>query len=145
MCDNASHPKGTPCGRINPTFNPHGKLNWPPPPMRSDPSGPPSSLRFPPFLRNPDANGGDIIPPTPIWKPFLWINPNNGSLLINPNANVSDPTTEYWADKTYAHGRPIAGGRTLDATVEAPRASGEIFHQFDDLFHDNAIFSPHAR
>ncbi|MFQ5460075.1 MAG: hypothetical protein ACE5EL_04720 [Anaerolineae bacterium] len=35
----------------------------------------------------------------------------------------------------------LGGGVT--ATIEAPRASGQVFYQFDDLFHDNAIFSPH--
>jgi len=130
------------CPEINPEYNPHGKLNFPPPP-----SGMPArALRFPPFLRNPNANGGDIIPPTPIWKPFLWINPNNGTLYLEDGVvDPTDPTTKYWADLTYAHGRPIDGGKSLNATVEAPRASGEIFYQFDDLFHDNAIFSPHAR
>jgi hypothetical protein len=31
----------------------------------------------------------------------------------------------------------------ISAEIEAPRASGQVFYQFDDLFHDNAIFSPH--
>ncbi len=134
MCENGdTHPMGGPCGEIDPTFNPHGKLNWPP-------TGP-TSLRFPPFLRNPNPDGGDIIPPTPIWKPFLWINPNNGTLFIDED----DPSKGYWADLTYAHGSPIKGNSSMTATVEAPRASGEVFYQFDDLFHDNAIFSPHPR
>ena len=133
MCDNAEVPMGQFCGEINPRFNPHGALNFPP--------AAPTALRFPPFLRNPNPAGGDIIPPTPIWKPFLWINPNNGTLLIDPD----DPGKGYWADLTYAHGAPVPAGGALSAAVEAPRASGEIFYQFDDLFHDNAIFSPHAR
>jgi len=29
--------------------------------------------------------------------------------------------------------------------IEAPRASAQVFYQFDDLFHDNAIFSPHPK
>ncbi|MFQ5613943.1 MAG: hypothetical protein ACE5H9_17615 [Anaerolineae bacterium] len=133
MCSNSDVPMGQFCGEIDPTFNPHGALNFPP--------NAPTSLRFPPFLRNPNPNGGDIIPPTPVWKPFLWINPNNGTLYIDPN----DPGQGYWSDLTYAHGAPIASGGSLNATIEAPRASGQAFYQFDDLFHDNAIFSPHPK
>jgi len=132
MCDNDNFPMGTFCGPINPLFNPHGALNFPPPP-----SGMPArELRFPPFLRNPNPSGGDVIPPTPTWKPFLWINPKTGDLKDGAG---------YWVDKTYAHGTPIPAGEALEVRIEAPRASGEIFYQFDDLFHDNAIFSPHAR
>jgi hypothetical protein len=103
---------------------------------------PKTELRFPPFLRNPDQGGadaGDIIPPTPAWKPFLWINPYDGSLYIDEN----DPSQGYWVDLTYAHGTPVFAGQSLDATVEAPRGSAQVFYQFDDLFHDNDIFSPH--
>jgi len=125
------------CPPIDPTFNPNGTLNFPPPPAMM---GPPTMLRFPPFLRNPNPNGGDIIPPTPIWKPFLWINPSNGTLL-----NVAgDPSQGYWADQTYSHGTPVVANGMITATIESPRASGQIFYQFDDLFHDNAIFSPHT-
>ncbi len=145
MCSREDFPTGF-CGPIPKEYNPNGALNFPPPPSGMVAN----SLRFPPFLRNPNTEGGDIIPPTPIWKPFLWINPNNGTLFLKDDTEVepvnpTDPATAYWADRTYAHGRPIPGGTSLDATVEAPRASGEIFYQFDDLFHDNAIFSPHAR
>jgi hypothetical protein len=119
--------------------NPHGVLNFPAP---NDPTVPKTELRFPPFLRNPDQGGadaGDIIPPTPAWKPFLWINPYDGSLYIDEN----DPSQGYWVDLTYAHGTPVFAGQSLDATVEAPRGSAQVFYQFDDLFHDNDIFSPH--
>jgi len=33
----------------------------------------------------------------------------------------------------------------LNATIEAPRASAQVFCQFDDRSHDNAIFSPHPK
>ncbi len=137
MCSNTDFPMGQFCGQINPLFNPHGVLNFPPPPSGLSAT----QLRFPPFLRNPNPNGGDIIAPTPTWKPFLWINPNNGTLFIDP----ADPSKGYWADLTFAHGSPVSGNSAITAKVEAPRASGEVFYQFDDLFHDNAIFSPHAR
>ncbi len=137
-------------------YNPNGTKNFPPPPLRGQPVFPEDigkfpgdiypdeavELRFPPFLRNPSqtvAGAGDIIPPTGAWRPFLWINPNNGSLFIDPE----DESKGYWSDVTFSHGAPIFAGETLAATVELPRASGQVFYQFDDLFHDNMIFSPH--
>lgn len=137
-------------------FNPNGALNFPPPPLRGQPVFPVDvgkfpgdvypdhavELRYPPFLRNPDQNGvqaGDIIPPTSAWRPFLWLNPNNGTLFIDPN----DKSKGYWSDLTYSHGAPVFAGQQRNANIELPRASGQVFYQFDDLFHDNVIFSPH--
>ena len=136
MCDHLIHPLGGFCQNDVGPYNPHGVLN-----VDTDGDGVNDVLWFPPFLRNPNPNGGDIIPPTPAWKPFLWLNPNNGTLFMDPN----DPTKGYWADLTYAHGAPIAPGTVLNAHLECPRASGQVFYQFDDLFHDNAIFSPHPK
>ncbi|RKY22571.1 MAG: hypothetical protein DRQ55_00615 [Planctomycetota bacterium] len=135
MCSHVDHPLGGFCETDIGCFNPHGVLN-----ADSDGNGVNDALWFPPFLRNPDpVSGGDIIPPTPAWKPFLWINPTNGTLWLDP----SDPSQGAWADLTYSHGAPIAPGLGLSATVEQPRCSGQVFYQFDDLYHDNAIFSPH--
>jgi hypothetical protein len=137
-------------------YNPTGALNFPPPPLQGQPVLPPDvgkfpddiypdhpvELRFPPFLRNPSQGvegAGDIIPPTSAWETFTWINPANGTLFIDPD----DPSKGYWADLTYAHGAPVFAGSTRTATIELPRASGQVFYQFDDLFHDNDIFSPH--
>ncbi len=125
-------------------FNPNGALNWPPPPLQGVNGLPdhPTELRFPPFLRTPaQANvaAGDIIPPTPAWKPFLYINPANGTLFIDPE----DPSQGHWVDRTMAHGSPVLAGASLNANIEAPRAAAQVFYQFDDLFHDNDIFSPH--
>ncbi len=133
MCSTQDAPLGQFCQEIPAEYNPYGALNFPP-------TGP-TSLRFPPFLRNPNPNGGDIIPPTPIWKPFLYLSPHNGTLFIDPN----DPGQGYLTDLTYAHGAPIEAGAALTATIESPRAAGQVFYQFDDLFHDNAIFSPHPK
>jgi hypothetical protein len=134
MCSTDDFPLGQFCAQDISAFNPHGAKN-----IDTDSDGVPDVLWFPPFLRNPNSAGGDIIPPTTAWKPFLWINPNNGTLFIDP----TDPEQGYWADLTYSHGRPIAAGSALTATIEAPRAAAQLFYQFDDLFHDNAIFSPH--
>lgn len=134
MCSHDDHPLGGFCENDISAFNPHGVRN-----VDTDGDGTPDVLWFPPFLRNPNADGGDIIPPTPAWKPFLWINPNNGTLFIDP----ADPSQGFWADRTYSHGRPVYAGDMITATIEAPRASAQVFYQFDDCFHDNAIFSPH--
>lgn len=135
MCSVDDFPLGGFCESDISAFNPYGAKN-----IDTNEDGEPDVLWFPPFLRNPNADaGGDIIPPTPAWKPFLWINPNNGTLFIDPD----DPAQGYWADLTYAHGQPVSAGGAIVASIESPRASAQVFYQFDDLFHDNAIFSPH--
>ena len=95
-----------------------------------------AELEFPGFLRNP-SNGGDIIPPTPKWNPFLVLNPETGTLKT--------PDGRWWVDQTYFHGRPVYPGESIEANVEAPRASAQLFYQFDPLFHDNTVFSLHSR
>ncbi|MDY7094687.1 MAG: hypothetical protein SX243_17080 [Acidobacteriota bacterium] len=117
--------------------NPNGVYN-----MDSDGDGVNDELHFPPFLRNPaqgQSGAGDIIPPTGAWRPFLWVSPYNGTVYIDPE----DKSKGYWADLTYIHGRPVFAGSSIRASIELPRASGQVFYQFDDLFHDNSIFSPH--
>jgi len=95
------------------------------------------TLQFPGFLRNPLSNGGDIIPPTPKWGPFLVLNPETGTL--------KGPDGNWWVDQTYFHGRPVLPGESIVANVEAPRAGAQLFYQFDPLFHDNTVFSLHPR
>lgn len=117
--------------------NPNGVYN-----IDSDGDGINDELHFPPFLRNPaqgQTGAGDVVPPTGAWRPFLWVNPYNDTLYIDP----SDKSKGYWADLTYSHGRPVFAGTSITADIELPRASGQVFYQFDDLFHDNSIFSPH--
>ncbi len=119
--------------------HPLGFMNYPEP---TNPDLEKTELRFPPFLRSPaqgDPEAGDIIPPTPTWEPFLFLNPRNGTIWNDPD----DPSKGYWADHTYAHGAPLFAGEVKDIVIEMPRARGQLFYQFDDLFHDNAIFTPH--
>ncbi len=93
---------------------------------------------YPGFLQNDcDAAGGDIIPPTPDWGPFLVLHPETGCL--------EDPAGGFWVDKTYFHGRPVPANCSIDVNVELPRATAQLFYQFDPLFHDNAIFSFHPQ
>ncbi|MFQ5558365.1 MAG: hypothetical protein ACE5GB_12785, partial [Acidimicrobiales bacterium] len=136
MCSSSEFPLGTFCGRDISQHHPLGLVN-----RDTDGDGTPDALWFPPFLRNPNPAGGDIIPPTPAWEPFLYINPNNGTLYIDP----ADPSAGFWTDLTFAHGAPVGGGEEIVAEIEAPRGAGQVFYQFDSLFHDNAIFSPHVR
>lgn len=96
-------------------------------------------LYFPTFLINPDKDGGDVIPPTMEWGPFLFLSPDNGTIYIDPER----PEKGYWVDLTYAHGIPIQALNNIEVNIEMPRAKGQLFYQFDDLFHDNDIFSPH--
>ncbi len=133
MCSNDDFGPGF-CQEDISAFNPDGVKN-----VDTNGDGVPDVLWFPPFLRNPNGQGGDIIPPTPAWKPFLFLNPHNGTLFLDPK----DPSQGYWADLTYAHGTPINAGASLNANIEAARGSAQVFYQFDDLFHDNDIFSPH--
>ena len=94
-------------------------------------------VTFPGFLRNPTEEGGDIIPPTPVWLPFLALHPVTGTLFA--------PDGTFWVNDTYLHGRPIMPGTSIVAFVEGPRAAAQLFYQFDPLFHDNMIFSYHPR
>ena len=93
-------------------------------------------LEFPGFLRNL-GNGGDIIPPTPKWSPFLVLSPETGTL--------QNPDGSWWEAQTFFHGRPVYPGESTEANVEAPRASAQLFYQFAPLFHDNSVFSLHSR
>ena len=137
MCPNDPHPGF--CTQDIRRFNWRGAANLPAP---ADPNVEKTELRFPPFLRNPDrasSDAGDIIPPTGNWRPFLWVSPENGTIF----KNGVDGSDGYWSDDTYSHGRTIFAGEAFTLTIEMPRASGQLFYQFDDLFHDNDIFSPH--
>ncbi|SHH49423.1 hypothetical protein [Halobaculum gomorrense] len=96
-------------------------------------------LIFPKFLRNPADGGGDIIPPTPLWKPFWYLSPENGTLF----KNGTDGSDGYWIDETYSQGTPVGGNDDITTSIEGARAAGFVFYQFDPLFHDNAIMSPH--
>ena len=114
-------------------FHPMGEKN-----RDIDGDGELDVLNFPMFLVNP-GDGGDIIPPLASFGPFLFMSPENGTLFIDPD----NPEEGYWVDLTYAHGKPVFAGDSLDVNCEMPRSHGQLFYQFDDLFHDNDIFSFH--
>ena len=70
-----------------------------------------AELTYPGFLRNP-GTGGDIIPPTPVWAPFLVQSPETGTLKSLDGG--------WWVDETYFHGRPVYPGQSIMANIEAP-------------------------
>lgn len=131
MCDNF---EGMFCADDFSRFHPLGLKN-----MDMDGDGTPDELKFPMFLDNPNPDGGHIIPPTKLWEPFLYLSPKNGTIYIDP----AKPEKGFWADLTYAHGRPVPPLEDITTEIEMPRSSGQLFYQFDDLFHDNSIFSMH--
>lgn len=133
MCDHDNH-TGRYCNNDLSLFHPMNIRN-----VDINLDGINDKLYFPTFLINPNKNGGDIIPPTAAWEPFLFLSPENGTLYIDPE----NPQKGYWVDLTYAHGRPVYALDNIEVNIEMPRDSGQLFYQFDDLFHDNDIFSPH--
>jgi len=132
MCTDAAHALGDYCRDDLSGIHPLGLRN-----VDLDGDGVNDVLWFPPYLRNPDPNGGDLILGTPEWKPFLWLNPANGSLLVDP----ADPSQGWWADKTFVYGAPVPGGGSMTATIQAPRAFGRALYLVDGLFSDNAVYS----
>ena len=50
-----------------------------------------------------------------------------------------------WSSTTAMTCPPIMPGTSIVALVEGPRATAQLFYQFDPLFHDNMIFSYHPR
>ncbi|MGR3178111.1 MAG: hypothetical protein ACUZ8E_08655 [Candidatus Anammoxibacter sp.] len=133
MCDHINH-AGMFCENDLSRLHPLNIRN-----VDTDLDGINDKLYFPTFLINPNKNGGDIIPPTTAWEPFLYLSPENGTIYIDPD----DVKKGYWTDLTYAHGRPVYAMDNIEVNIEMPRASGQLFYQFDGLYHDNNIFSPH--
>lgn len=109
-------------------FHPDGLVN-----VDTDGDGLPDQLLFPDWLQNP-STGGDLIPTTPLWKPFLYLNPGNGTIWIDP----LDHGLGLWADLTYAFGEPIAAGVDTSFTMRRPRTQGQALWHYDGLFQDNA-------
>lgn len=81
----------------------------------------PDQLLFPDWLRNPDPLGGDVLLSSPEWTPFLYLNPNNGTVWIDP----AQPQLGLWAHKTYALGAPLAAGESRRIDWVRPRALGQ--------------------
>ncbi|MBC8328439.1 MAG: hypothetical protein H8E31_06790, partial [Planctomycetes bacterium] len=127
----AGPPPGTGCSVDLAAFNPYGELNF-----DADNDGVPDQLRFPPWLRNPDPAGGDLIPTTRAWEPFLYLNPANGT----PYRDPAHPEAGLWSDLSFAFGEPLAAGADARVTVIAKRALPQALWIVDDLMRaDGAV------
>lgn len=115
-------------------FHPDGTLN-----ADTDGDGVDDALLFPDWLRNPDPAGGDLIPTTPDFEPFLWLSPANGTPWVDPADRAAGP----WAARTYGFGQPVAAGTAVSLTVVRPRFTGQGLWYADGLWRDMGVGVTH--
>ena len=65
--------------------------------------------------------GGDLVLSTPAWSPFLYLNPNNGTVWNDP----ARPEQGLWGFTTYGLGAPLAPGSAQRIDWVRPRALGQ--------------------
>ena len=99
----------------------------------TDGDGIADALVFPDWMRNPDLHSGDLIPATALWEPFLYLNPNNGSMYLDPQ----NPTLGLWAQKTYAFGQPLSPASNQTIIIRRPRSQGQAVWHSDGLFRES--------
>ena len=97
------------------------------------------ALIFPAWMRNPDPAGGDLIPTTPDFEPFLWLSPENGTPWVDPANHSLGP----WAARTMAFGQPVGAGTSQVLTLVRPRFSGQGLWYSDGLWRDQSISASH--
>lgn len=124
VCDHPNDPPGSWCSQDLAAFNPYGELNF-----DSDGDGVDDQLRFPAWLRNPDPAGGDLIPSTLAWEPFLYLNPSNGTVWLDP----ANPDDGLWADRSYAFGEPVPAASSANLEVVAKRGLPQALWIVDGL------------
>ena len=105
-------------------FHPLGLVN-----TDTDGDGVLDALLFPAWMRNPDPQGGDLIPSTPDFEPFLYLSPVNGTPFIDP----LNPALGYWTDLSGVFGVAVAPGTDHVAQVVKPRMMGQAMWLFDGL------------
>lgn len=115
-------------------FHPDGYVNF-----DSDHDLIPDQLVFPDWMRNPDAQGGDLIPTTPDFEPFLWLSPHNGTPWVDPQNPAAGP----WAARTYGFGQPVAAGADAAVTIVRPRFTGQGLWYSDGLWRDAGFSATH--
>ena len=130
LCDHIGHPIGDWCRTDRSPFHPQARKNVD---LNGDKI--PDVLWFPPHLRNPDPAGGDLILSNPDWEPFLYLNPDNGTIWIDP----MDQNQGYWVDRSYVHGMPLQPGEATHASILVPRSAAQVYFQFDGVFADDAV------
>ena len=106
-------------------YHPTGALN-----ADLDGDGILDALVFPAWMRNPDPQGGDFVPATPAFEPFLYLSPENGTIWVDP----LNPQLGYWSDRSYAFGAPVAAGANVAVEVIQKRALGQAMWLCDGLF-----------
>lgn len=134
ICSNATIDPSKPCPQDLSQYHPLNLKN-----TDTDGDGEADELRFPGLLRNPDADGGDLVLPDDQFFPFLTLSPHNGTIFVDPD----DPSKGHWVDETQFHGRPVFAGDDITANIEQPRAGGQVLYQVDALLHNSNIFTPH--
>jgi hypothetical protein len=97
------------------------------------------ALIFPDWLRNPHAAGGDAIPTTPDFAPFLWLSPENGTPWQDP----ANPAAGPWAARTFALGFPVTADSAQSFTMVRPRFSGQGLWYADGLWRDLGVGVTH--
>ncbi|MFK5956375.1 MAG: hypothetical protein QM477_08035 [Planctomycetota bacterium] len=110
-------------------FHPDGAFN-----TDTNGDGQLNALLFPAWLRNPSASGGDLIPSTPLWLPFLYRNPNNGTAWMDP----TDHALGAWIDQSFVFGEPIQANSDGFLEMRRPRSQGQALWHYDGLFRDTA-------
>jgi len=122
-----------PAGDLS-AFHPDGYVN-----ADTDGDQIPDALIFPSWMRNPDPAGGDLIPTTPDFEPFLWLSPENGTPWVDP----AQPALGPWAARTFAFGQPVPAGASQTHTVVRARYSGQGLWYTDGLWRDQAVSATH--
>lgn len=122
-----------PAGDLS-AFHPDGWLN-----ADTDGDQVYDALIFPAWMRNPATAGGDLIPTTPDFEPFLWLSPENGTPWLDPADRAAGP----WAARTYGFGMPVAAGAAESFTVVRPRFTGQGLWYSDGLWRDMGVGVTH--
>ncbi len=97
------------------------------------------ALIFPTWMRNPEPLGGDLIPTSPDFEPFLWLSPENGTPWMDPANHAAGP----WAARTLGFGQPVAADSAAVFTIVRPRFTGQGLWYSDGLWRDAGVGVTH--
>jgi len=97
------------------------------------------ALIFPNWMRNPELLGGDLIPTSPDFEPFLWLSPENGTPWVDPGNHAAGP----WAARTHGFGQPVAANGAAVFSVVRPRFTGQGLWYSDGLWRDAGVGVTH--
>ena len=97
------------------------------------------ALLFPNWMRNPDPLGGDLIPTSKDFEPFLWLSPANGTPWVDPANHAAGP----WAARSFGFGQPVVANGAAVLTVVRPRFTGQGLWYSDGLWRDAGVGVTH--